>query len=1009
MNAAQVDGPTARVVADLRPALAGDIRSDRLHRALYATDASIYQIVPDAVVLPRTVDDIVATVRGCARHGVPVTPRGAGTGLAGGAVNRGVQLDCSRYLNRILDIDPTARTATVQPGVVLDELNAELAPHGLHFAPDVATSSRATIGGMIANNSCGAHSIRYGRTVDHVLSVDVVLSDGSTVTWGAGAGEGRGAGLARDCERVLSRIARDHADEIAARYPKVLRSNGGYGLDRLHIDNGSINPEAVICGSEGTLAVVVGAKLKLSPIPRHKGLVVAHFHDLLESLAATPAILEHDPAAVELIDDMIVRAARSNPALSGRGFPIEGEPRAVLIIELFDEDAATLSDRLQAVAADLASRGLGYARRVMTEPAGQAAVWDVRTRGLGLLMSRPGDRQPYAFVEDTAVAPDRLRDYIERFGAIVAAEGVDEVGYYAHASVGCLHVRPVLNLTQRTGVERMRRIADRVSSLALEFGGTMTGEHGDGLARSCWLEKMYGPRIVGAFRRIKHTFDPDGILNPGKIVDPLPMTEHLRFEFDARRHEPATTTLDFSAHGSMAGLAGMCSGVGQCRQQLVGTMCPSFMATNDEKHTTRARANALRIALSDQGLLADLDDPALDEVMDLCLSCKACRTECPTGVDMARLKSEWLSQRQRRRGVPLRSRLIARSHELAAAAGRVAPLANWIGQQPWIRALADEWLGLDRRMAPPRLARRSFRDWFGGRPGAGGGRRRGGPGSHEAAPPSHRRSAASSPDRTVVLFADTWTNRFTPDVGIAAVRVLESMGYRVIVPPTVCCGRPAISKGVLDVAARLARQNVDILADYARRGVPIIGTEPSCILTLVDELPQLVRSADARAIARHAVTIEAFLAARLELAGASDGADVLSGLVRRSDRALASPPGRPIASSRSRPVLYHGHCHQKALVGTAAAMRVLSAVTGGHAVEINSGCCGMAGSFGHESEHYDIAKAIGQQRLFPAVRDRGEAEIVVSGFSCRCQIEHHTGVRPRHVIELVAEAIGSDG
>ncbi|MFQ5424102.1 MAG: FAD-binding and (Fe-S)-binding domain-containing protein [Phycisphaerae bacterium] len=996
------DPKTAALIGELRDVLSGEVRADALHRALYATDASVYQIVPDAVVFPRTVDDVMATVRACAAHGVPLTPRGAGTGLAGGAVNRGVQLDCSRHLNAIVRIEPDARTATVEPGVVLDELNAALAQHGLHFAPDVATSSRATLGGMIANNSCGAHSVLYGRTVDHVASVDVVLSDGSTCTWGCAAGDdaartcvsdggptGRSRShspLADRCAGVLADCAREYADEIAARYPKILRRNGGYALDRLKLDGGRINPETIICGSEGTLAVVVGATLKLTPLPAHRGLIVVHFRDLLESLAATPVILEHGPAAVELIDKMVLDAARASPAVAAQRTHIEGDPQAVLIVELFDEDADTLSDRLRAVGEDLRRRGLGYVRAILIDLAAQQDIWNVRKSGLGLLMSRPGDRQPYAFVEDTAVDPTRLRDYIERFRAIVADEGVEQAGYYAHASVGCLHVRPVLNLSRREDVDRMRRIANRISSLALEFGGTMTGEHGDGIVRSCWLEKMYGPGIIGAFRRIKQTFDPHGIFNPGKIVDPMPMTDHLRYTFNARRHELASTTLDFTEHGGMAGLAGMCSGVGQCRQRLVGTMCPSYMATHDEMHTTRARANALRLALSDQGLLEDLDDPALTDVMDLCLSCKACKTECPTRVDMARLKAEWLFRRHQVHGVPLRSRLIAHVHELSAIASRVAPLANALGRSTLARGWMERLFGLDRRIPPPRLARRTFRDWFRAHrpiqsvssPAAGGSMK----GPFVRAPrPSD-----------VVLFVDTWADYFTSDVGIAAVRVLEAIGYHVLVPPTGCCGRPAISKGLLDKARLLAERNVDVLADYAARGLPIIGLEPSCILMLVDEFPQLVRTPQARRIAKAAISIESFLARHL------------------NNR--AGPPGLVLRRGRPPvilPIVYHAHCHQKAMIGTRDAMSVLTAITGGHATEIDSGCCGMAGSFGHEREHYDIARAVGEQRLFPVVRSRGDAVVAVSGFSCRHQIEHHTGAAPRHVIEFVADALfGND-
>lgn len=945
-------------------AFRGDVRSDRLARALYATDASVYEIVPDGVVFPRWAGDVVRAVIACRGHGVPLTARGAGTGLTGGAVNRGLQLDCSRYLDRIVDVDVANRTAHVQSGVVLDDLNRAVAPHGLHFAPDVATSSRATVGGMIANNSCGAHSVLVGRTVDHVKSVDVVLANGERHTWGEGDREHESE-LARHCDGVLGRIVRDCAEEIEARFPKLLRSSGGYGLDRLRVADGRVtNTETILCGSEGTLAIVVGATLRLTPLPRCRGIVVAHFNDLLESLAAVPVALGHMPAAVELVDKLILDAAAKQPAMARRRTTVEGDPQAILIIELFDDDEGTLRQRLGRLACDLESRRVGYAWPIVEDPARQADLWALRNSGLGLLMSKPGDRQPYAFVEDTAVDPSRLSDYIRRFSEILQDEGVDQAGYYAHASVGCLHVRPVLNLGLAEDVERMRRLAERVSSLALEYNGTMTGEHGDGIVRSSWLEKMYGPKIIAAFETIKRAFDPDGLLNPGKIVSPLSMTANLRGSAASSPgavtlHQVASPSLDFSEHGGMMGLAKMCSGVGACRSRHAGTMCPSFGATGDEMHTTRARANALRIAMADRGLLDGLHDAALDAVMDLCLSCKACKSECPTGVDLAKLKAQWLCERNHRRGPGLRSRLIAATAELARLGGRMPRLANAVVQSPLVRILADRVLGLDRRATPPMFAERTFRDWFA------------------------RRAARGDADKApVVYFVDTWTNHFTPQVGIATVKVLEALGHRVIVPSTVCCGRPAISRGLLEKAARLAERNVAVLGPYAARGVSIIGTEPSCLLTFTDEAPQLVSTPDARRVAACAMAAEQFVA-----------------------EALAREPDRLRFRGASRAVRFHGHCHERALIGTEAALSILAAATQGRATEIDSGCCGMAGAFGHEVEHFDIARTIGEDRLFPAVRERGDDAIAVTGFSCRCHIEQHTGARPRHVMEIVADAV----
>jgi FAD/FMN-containing dehydrogenase/Fe-S oxidoreductase len=943
--------------------LQGDVRFDRLSRAIYATDASIYEIVPAGVVMPRSVNDVIATVNECRRLGVCVTARGAGTGLTGGALGAGVSIDLSRFMNRIGAVDVGGRTIQVEPGVVLDELNAALKPHGLHFGPDVATSSRATLGGMIANNSCGAYSIHYGRTVDHVESLDVVLGDGNPVRFGGPSGQpdpepwGTAKGRAKPMEQELERIRDAFFPDIQARFPKVLRSNGGYGLDRLGPPGTPIDANRILCGSEGTLGIVVGARLKLVPLPAFRGLAVLSFDDLLDGLGRVPAILAHQPAAIELIDRLIVSAARENLATRRGGEFLSGDPAAVMVVEFFAEKEATLRDRIRGLVADRGATGARPAEPVL-DPTRQNEVWDVRKKGLGLLMSRPGDAQPYAFVEDSAVDPARLRDYIDRFQAVLQAEGV-QAGYYAHASVGCLHVKPVLNLTKAADVERMRRIAESVSDLALEFGGAMTGEHGDGLVRSCWLEKMYGRRILEAFRQLKRLFDPHALLNPHKIVDARPMTEHLR-QGPTFSPRSVKTHLDFSVHGGMAGLAGMCTGVGQCRQRLVGTMCPSFMATGDEQHTTRARANALRLALSNRGWLDGLDDPALGDVMDLCLSCKACKSECPTGVDMARLKAEFLAQRNLVRGVSRRSRWIADFPERLAWVSHWPRTLNAIMRSRPARAWIERRYGLDRRMAPPPLAHRTFRHWF----------RR------------HQRRQGKGPaDReSVVYFVDTWTNYFAPDVGRAAVTVLERAGFRVVCPEVVCCGRPAISGGLLSEAKSRADFNIGLLASAAGGGTAIVGTEPSCILTLVDEYPQLIRTPEARIVAERAVMLESFLHRQWE--------DFPRALCFR----------RPVA-----PLQYHAHCHQKALVGSADAVGLLRRVWGDRASEIPSGCCGMAGSFGHEVEHYEIARAIGEDRLFPAVRNRGEARTAVSGFSCRTQIEHHTGVRPGHVIQFVEE------
>ncbi len=1002
------------LAGELRGAIGGEVRFDRLSRTLYATDASIYEIVPSGVVIPRTVEDVVTTVRLCGQHRVPIVPRGAGTGIAGGAIGKGVAIDFSKYLNRIEPIDPGARTVRVEPGVVLDDLNAAAAQHGLQFPADVATSSRATLGGMIANNSCGAHSIIYGRTIDHLIDVTCVLSDGSVVTWvnhpvakgRSTAGSAAAAGLAGRIESELGHVREAYRAEVEARYPKVMRRNGGYALDRLCADD-AINAATVVCGSEGTLALVIGATLSLVPLPKFKALLVVHFHTVLDALGATPQVLRHNPSAVELVDNLILSAGYTEMPASTRDAFLVGEPTAILVVEFYDDNVEQLQQRLDALNRELAADSIGYARVPVIDSGVQRDVWNLRNRGFGLLTSKPGDRQPHEFIEDAAVDPSRLRDYIGELDAMLESEGVTGVAHYAHASVGVIHVRPVLNLKDPADVVRLKRVADRASDLVLKFGGAFTGEHGDGIVRSCWLEKMYGPRIVQAFRDVKQAFDPDGLFNPGKIVDPLPMDENLRYGGDYRTRS-LKTYFDYTAYGGMAGMAGMCSGVGQCRQKLVGTMCPSYMATLEEQHTTRARANALRSALSNRGLLEGLDDPALADVMDLCLSCKACKTECPTGVDMARLKAEWLAHRNQRHGVSRSARFIADSPQMAAMGARFPWLANFVLQSPWLRELIEQRYGLDRRIDPPAFATQTFRKWFRAhkrrRVADARTRHRKGtnPAGHGQAirPLAHATRAigaghatraedgsaesARSPRGRVVYFVDTWTNYYWPQVGIAAVRLLEAAGFHVVCPPLECCGRPLISKGLLAEAAELARANVESLNDFVDQGCYIVGSEPSCILTLIDEYPHFVRSDDARKLALRVMTVESLLAR----------------VLRTDSNAINFA-----APSNGASIRYHGHCHQKALIGTADANFLLNAPPGFSATEINSGCCGMAGSFGHEAAHYDVARAVGEQRLFPAIRARGDAQIAVSGFSCREQIHHHLGLMPRHVLELVAEAL----
>jgi FAD/FMN-containing dehydrogenase/Fe-S oxidoreductase len=980
--------------AELAAAIEGDVRCDLTSRVLYSTDASIYQIMPLGVVLPKHAGDVATAVRWAATHGFPILPRGSGTSLGGQTVGAAMVLDFAHAMNRILAVDVDAREARVQPGVILDELNAELRPHRLQFAPDVATSNRASIGGMIGNNSCGSHSIVYGKTIDHVRALNVVFANGDEArlaplapdAWAARAAEESPQGR---LYRAIAGIVDRHRDEIDCRFPRIMRRVAGYNLDRfVRVPRDAPCSLAdLIVGSEGTLAVVTEATLNLVPLPAHTAVAVVHFHDLLPALEATPEILAFGPAAVELSDRTILDLTRGNLEYARARTFLQGEPEAILAVEFAGETEAEVRDKVAAMEARLAERGLGYACVRALTPAEQANVWRVRKAGLGLLMGIKGEQKPVGFVEDTAVAPERLADYVRRFQAILDEHGARGI-YYGHASVGCLHIRPMLNLKRSDDVGRMRAIAAAVADLVHEFDGAMSAEHGDGLVRSEWLERMFGAEICEAFRAVKLAFDPSGLMNPGKIVDPPRMTENLRFGPDYRTR-PVETHYDFSADGGFAGAVEMCSGIGACRKRTEGAMCPSYRGTMEEAHATRGRANALRAAISGR-LSSPTGDPLaaheLHGVLDLCLECKACKAECPSNVDMARLKSEFLAHYQAVHGVPLRARVFGHIATLNRLGCALAPVSNWLLNAGPNRWLLQRLLGIDARRPLPPFARPTFAAWFDRRT------RR----DPSFAPVmvdlvDGSSSYAFREGRTVALLDDTFMNTNEPEIGIAAVRVLEAMDLHVCRTGLPCCGRPLISKGLLTEAKRLARQNIPRLARLAQLGIPVVGCEPSCLLTLRDEYPALVPGPEADAVAANAFLLEEFLARR-----AADGLP----LPAFRDRGSADRP--------SRRLLLHGHCHQRALAGMASALTALRLPPGFQVEETPAGCCGMAGSFGYEAEHYDLSLKIGEDRVLPAVRTADpDVTLVAAGASCRQQFAHATGRRALHPAEVLVDAIAS--
>jgi len=947
---------------ELASKITGEVRFDRVSRALYSTDASVYQIEPIGVVVVRSRDDVVQVVRTCRAFGCPLTVRGGGTSQAGQAIGAGLQVDTSKYFNRVLEVDAAGRWARVEPGIVLDELNAVLRPHGLRFAPDISTASRATVGGMMANNSSGARSVLYGKTIDHVLEQRVVLSDGSVAHFRPLSPAEleavcRGESLEAACYREVRRVARDCADEVERRYPKILRRVGGYNLDCFVRPDAPFDLTKLMVGSEGTLGVVLEAKLRLVPLPAAKAVMAIQFADLLQALEATPAILEHRPSAVEVMDRSILDNTKQNAALDRlRRTFIEGDPGALLCVEFYGDRADELPPRLDALERDLVARRFGYRYHRAVELPAQAQIWSLREAALGLSMAMKEDAKSLSFVEDTAVAPEKLRDYIARFLAIVGRHGTT-AGVYAHASVGCLHVRPVVNLKTEEGVRKFEAIANDIADLVLEFGGALSGEHGDGLVRSPFMRKMFGPTLYDAFRAVKHAFDPAGILNPGKIVDAPPLTQNLRYGPGYRTPQPATF-FDYSEFGGMGGAVDMCSGVGACRKRLDGTMCPSYMATLEEGHSTRGRANVLRLAMAGRLGESGLGDESVREVLDLCLECRACKAECPVGVDMARFKSEFLADYWSRHGTPLRARLLGRVHDMSRWGSRLAPLSNWAMRSAPARWVNERLLGIDRRRTLPAWTRDTFARRVA--------KRRPGPGNGAG----------------VVLFNDTFTNYYNPQVGIAGLDVLEAAGIAVTTAAPGCCGRPLISQGLLKEARHRAAVNTDALYPIASAGRRIVFLEPSCLSAVREDAPALLRGEaqrKAQQVAERCVLFEDLLEQECQAGRAT----------------------LPVARGPDR-ILIHGHCHQKAMGLLAPAKALLGRIPGAAIVDLDAGCCGMAGSFGYAREHFDVSRTIGERRLLPAARALEPGSVLVaSGVSCRHQVEDFTSRHALHPAQLL--------
>lgn len=921
--------------------------SDEITREIYSKDASIFQIIPSKVALPRNTHELKEIIDICLKQHFPITPRGAATGISGGCLGEGVIVDTSKHLNRILEIDPSNETATVEPGVVLETLNQKLLPFRLKFAPETSTGNRATLGGMAANNAAGARSIRYGKMVDHVLECDVFLSDGSLVTFKELSENELAEKLKLQTQegaiyRFLVQTKLNYSDLIKSQFPKLERRVSGYNLDELLKPN--LNIAKIIVGSEGSLGIISKLKLNLIKKPLYTGLAIIHFHDMMELMQAVETMLYWNPLALEMLDDHILHLAQSLERMKERLFWLKGDPKAVIIAEF---DADTLQEvklKISTFEADMRLRGVGYAYTEVVDPEGQQAVWEVRKAGLGLLMSKRSYVNACAFLEDISIPPPRLAEFMEIFCGYLKKEN-KEAGIYGHVGSGCMHIRPYLSLKEPKDLELIGRMMTDITHLLIQFGGALSGEHGDGIIRSGYNEDLFGKDLYHLFKGLKETFDPLHLMNPGKVVG------GLKFEklHEKLKINPATPTLhfetfyDFEREGGFTLAVDMCNGNGLCRKK-EGVMCPSFQASLNEYDSTRARANALQAIIHKKLESKELANPKVKDILDLCLSCKGCKTECPSQVDMAKMKSEFLYHYHKKYGIPLRSKIISRLSLFNTWA--LPSLFNFLTKKPFFKKILEKF-GFTSHRDLPRLTEKRFTSLVKNYPQPKGER--------------------------VVLFADSYTEFNEPEIGLAALKILNRLGFEVVIPPFECCGRPAFSKGVLEYGKKQAEKLIRALTPY--QNVPIIVLEPSCFSALIDEYRDL----------------------KLDLPSFD---------IQLFDQFIQDKVTKLSFKPEKRKVKVHGHCHQKALVGMSSTLSALRNCQVFEVDEIKSGCCGMAGSFGYEQEHYHFSMKIGELKLFPAIRNENHATLILAnGISCRSQIHDGTKREALHLAEIIASQL----
>ncbi len=968
----------------LSGSLTGKLYTDIVLRTLYATDASAYREMPLAVAIPENEADLKTLIRFAREHKTSLIPRTAGTSLAGQVVGNGIVVDVSRTFTRILELNAAEKWVRVQPGVIRDELNLFLKPHGLYFGPETSTANRAMIGGMVGNNSCGSNSVVYRSTREHLLEVKALLSDGTETVFGALDLDAfhqkcEGAGLEAEIYKTVRRLLSntDNQEEIRRQFPKaaVERRNTGYAVDLLvemapfTAGGPDFNFCSLIAGSEGTLAFITEIKLNVVPLPpAATGLLCVHFNSIDESLRANLVAVKHKISASELIDHYILECTKNNIEQQKNRFFVQGDPGAILVIEFSRNTPEEVQAAAAACEAELRAAGLGYHFPLLTG-ADTKKIWTLRKAGLGLLGNLPGDEKAVPVIEDTAVDVNDLPDYIREFNAILKKHGLYSV-HYAHAGSGELHLRPILNLKTAEGHRLFRVIAEEIATLVKKYNGSLSGEHGDGRLRGEFIPQMIGPKNYALLREIKHAWDPQHIFNPGKIVDTPPMDSFLRYT--AGQQTPAFKTHFRFTDQDILQHAEQCNGSGDCRKTQLsgGTMCPSYMATRNEKDTTRARANMLREMLTHSSKANRFDHKEIYEVMDLCLSCKGCKSECPSNVDVAKLKAEFLQQYYDVNGVPFRSRLIAGFSKLSALGALWPSGYNFAVTNPLTGTLIKKLSGFAVKRSMPELGKQTLRNWFA---------------RHTPAKPV----SGTASGKKVALFCDEFTNYNDPQIGATAVTLLEKLGYEVVIPDHTESGRTWLSKGLVRKAKEIVHDNLNRLYPVINEDFPLIGIEPSAILTFRDEYIDLADDnwlEKARSLSKHVFTLEEFIASEMK-----------KGLIKKEWFTAAQQT-----------IKLHGHCQQKALSGTQATVDMLSFPANYTVETIPSGCCGMAGSFGYEKEHYDLSMKIGELVLFPAVRTADDNTLIAApGTSCRHQVKDGTGKKAQHPAEILFQALVS--